>query len=69
MALPPLDEQKQICQYLEPLLQKIEGQKSKVDSVIGRLQEYRSALITNAVTGKIDIRGFQIPQVVEGSAS
>ena len=28
---------------------------------IARLQEYRSALITNAVTGKIDVRGFEVP--------
>jgi len=61
MALPPLKEQEQICRYLAPLLQKIEDQKSKIDSVIDRLQEYRSSLITNAVTGKIDVRDFPIP--------
>lgn len=66
MALPPIEEQKAICRYLEPLLQKIEDQRAKVDSVVERLQEYRSALITNAVTGKIDVRGFAIPQPAEG---
>lgn len=69
MALPPIEEQKEICRYLEPLLQKIEDQRAKVDSVVERLQEYRSALITNAVTGKIDVRGFAIPQTAEGIAS
>jgi len=69
MALPPIEEQKAICRYLEPLLQKIEDQRGKVDSVVERLQEYRSALITNAVTGKIDVRGFAIPQPAEGIAS
>lgn len=64
MPLPPLKEQEQICRYLEPLLQKIEDQKSKVDSVIDRLQEYRSSLITNAVTGKIDVRDFPHPASV-----
>lgn len=68
MALPPIEEQKAICRYLEPLLQKIEDQRAKVDSVVERLQEYRSALITNAVTGKIDVRGFAIPQPAEGIA-
>jgi len=67
MALPPIEEQKEICRYLEPLLQKIEDQRAKVDSVVERLQEYRSALITNAVTGKIDVRGFPIPQTAEGA--
>ncbi len=68
MALPPIEEQKAICRYLEPLLQKIEDQRAKVDSVVERLQEYRSALITNAVTGKIDVRGFAIPHPAEGIA-
>jgi len=68
MALPPIEEQKAICRYLEPLLQKIEDQRAKVDSVVERLQEYRSALITNAVTGKIDVRGFAIPLPAEGIA-
>lgn len=69
MALPPIEEQKAICRYLEPLLQKIDAQRAKVDSVVERLQEYRSALITNAVTGKIDVRGFEAPQPAEGFAS
>jgi type I restriction enzyme S subunit len=67
MALPPIEEQKEICRYLEPLLQEVEKQRAKVDSVVERLQEYRSALITNAVTGKIDVRGFPISQAAEGT--
>jgi type I restriction enzyme S subunit len=69
MALPPVEEQQQICQYLEPLLKKNEAQRAKIDSVVERLHEYRSALITNAVTGKIDVRGFEVPQTAEGIAS
>lgn len=69
MALPPIEEQHEICRYLEPLLQKIEDQRAKIDSVVERLQEYRSALITNAVTGKIDVRNFEVPQPAEGIAS
>lgn len=65
MALPPAEEQHKICQYLDPLLQKIEDQRAKVDFVIERLQEYRAALITSAVTGKIDVRDFQVPQTAE----
>jgi len=30
---------------------------AKVEKAIERLQEYRTALITAAVTGKIDVRG------------
>lgn len=65
IALPPIEEQQQICRHLAPLLRTIEAQKAKVDSVVERLREYRSAIITNAVTGKIDVRGFEIPQPAE----
>lgn len=68
MALPPVEEQQDICRYLDPLLQKIEDQRAKIDSVVERLQEYRSTLITNAVTGKIDVRNFEMPQPAEGFA-
>lgn len=30
---------------------------TKIETAIERLQEYRTALITAAVTGKIDVRG------------
>ena len=33
----------------------------RVSVVVEKLQEYRAALITNAVTGKIDVRDFPIP--------
>jgi type I restriction enzyme, S subunit len=35
---------------------KIDRQKAKVKEAIELLKEYRTALITNAVTGKIDVR-------------
>lgn len=68
MALPPLEEQHEICKHIKPFLQEIEDQREKIDSVVERLQEYRSALITNAVTGKIDVRGFDVLRKTEGIA-
>jgi type I restriction enzyme S subunit len=61
IALPPVEEQIKILEYIGRALQKIDEQTKKVSEAIVRLGEYRSALITNAVTGKIDVRGFQIP--------
>jgi len=55
-AVPPLNEQIDISEHLLREERLMEHQASKVNEVIARLQEYRSALITNAVTGKIDIR-------------
>lgn len=58
---PPLDEQQKIADFLDSNINKIEQQNTKVIQVILKLQEYRSAIITNAVTGKIDVRDFDIP--------
>ena len=56
-----IDEQKAISSVLSKKIESIEAQEAKVVKVIERLQEYRSALITNAVTGKIDVREFHFP--------
>ncbi|MEV3816331.1 restriction endonuclease subunit S [Aeromonas salmonicida] len=62
LVLPPtIDEQKTISTLLNKKIEDVDAQEAKILEVIGRLQEYRSALITNTVTGKIDVRGFQIP--------
>lgn len=61
IVLPPsINEQRKISTFLNKKIEKIEAQEVKIFEVMERLQEYRSALITNAVTGKIDVRGFQI---------
>jgi type I restriction enzyme S subunit len=66
---PPLHEQAALVLHLRKLSESIDSQAAKVGEVISSLQEYRSALITKAVTGKIDVRGFEIPQPAEGFAS
>ncbi len=53
---PPLPEQKAIADYLDRETTKINRMVEKVEAAIERLQEYRTALITAAVTGKIDVR-------------
>jgi type I restriction enzyme, S subunit len=62
-------EQKEISTFLNKKSESIETQEVKIFEAIGRLQEYRAALITNSVTGKIDVRGFEIPQPAEGITS
>jgi type I restriction enzyme S subunit len=36
-----------------------------MNKIVEMLQEYRAALITNAVTGKIDVRNFSLPEAEE----
>lgn len=66
--VPPLAEQIAIINALKKQLGKIDSQRERVELVLHRLQEYRSALITNAVTGKIDVRGFKIPEPAKVAA-
>lgn len=61
IGLPSINEQQDIVTYINKVNQKLDLQMQKATDVITRLMEYRSALITNAVTGKIDVRGFQLP--------
>lgn len=56
VPIPPLPEQFAIASYLDKETAKLDGLIKKVDEAIERLQEYRTALITAAVTGKIDVR-------------
>jgi restriction endonuclease S subunit len=53
---PPQPEQIAISTYLDTEMTKLDALVAKVDEAVERLQEYRSALITSAVTGKIDVR-------------
>ena len=53
---PPLPEQTAIASYLGAETAKLDALVGKVEAAIERLQEYRTALITAAVTGKIDVR-------------
>lgn len=61
IALPPEETQVAIINYLDKVTDAIDSQGKKVQSVIDRLTEYRIALITSAVTGKIDVRDYKIP--------
>lgn len=62
LPVPPFEEQCEIVVRVQEWTAQIDKQKKHIETAIDRLREYRSALITNAVTGKIDVRGFQILQ-------
>ena len=57
-VFPDIDEQRTIVKELMEKNDRISLQEEKTKVVIKKLQEYRAALITNAVTGKIDVRDF-----------
>lgn len=56
MPLPPLDEQRRIVSYLDEQTSKIDRLIAESERLIELSRKRRSALITAAVTGQIDVR-------------
>ena len=61
--IPSIDEQHQIAEYLKQFLRTISDLETKAISAIELMRERKTALISAAVTGKIDVRDWQ-PQGV-----
>ncbi|MDR4517115.1 MAG: restriction endonuclease subunit S [Nitrosomonas sp.] len=57
-GLPSIDEQAQIVSFLECETIKIDELTTEAEKAIELLKERRTALISAAVTGKIDVRGL-----------
>lgn len=55
IIVPPFDEQKSIMNYLETKCALIDAKKAKTEKLIELLTEYRTALISEVVTGKIKV--------------
>jgi restriction endonuclease S subunit len=58
IPLPNIKEQEEIVEYLIKLTNKIDDLISDISTQIQKLKEYRQSLISEAVTGKIDVREF-----------
>ena len=56
ILLPPLPEQRAIAAYLDRETARIDELVAKVREAIDHLKELRTALISAAVTGRIDVR-------------
>jgi len=53
---PPVAEQCAVVSFIALQTAKIDALVAKIQEAIGRLKEYRTALISAAITGKIDVR-------------
>ncbi len=60
VVTPPLDEQISITKFLYSEISQIDQLISKNLKLIDLLKEYKESLITQAVTGKIDLREFNL---------
>ncbi|WP_289000115.1 restriction endonuclease subunit S [uncultured Psychrobacter sp.] len=61
-AFPSHGEQKKIVIYLDNMLEHYRAIEVKANEQIKLMQERRTALISAAVTGKIDVRGWRAPE-------
>ena len=62
LGIPDLEEQETIADHLDTKIKKIADMLSINNQTIKKLTEYRTALITAAVTGKIDVQNVDIPK-------
>lgn len=62
MPLPPLNEQIAIVNYLNEHCNKIDTAIWHIEEIIAKLSEYKARLVADTVTGKIDVRGIEIPE-------
>lgn len=58
---PPIVEQRAIVSYITEISEKIDSYITKLKEEINYLQEYKQRLISDVVTGKVDVRGVEIP--------
>ena len=69
VPFPPLPEQRAIADFLDRETARIDTLVRKVREAIDRLNELRTALISAAVTGKIDVREAPAPDESETSTA
>lgn len=62
VPMPPTSEQTVIADFLESATSELDALTSEAQYGIKLLQERRTALISAAVTGKIDVRGLVVAQ-------
>jgi type I restriction enzyme, S subunit len=63
--VPPLSEQQKIVSYIEQETEIINTTISKIEKELALTEEYKTALIAEAATGKIDVRGYEVPEISE----
>lgn len=72
VLVPPVEEQRAIIAQLDAACAKLDALTVATETAIARLTEYRQAIISAAVTGRIDVRGqrpTRFPDTLSGAAT
>jgi type I restriction enzyme S subunit len=59
VCLPTLNEQTEIARFLNNQIVKVDETIKKINEAIIKMKEYRQSIISEAVTGKVDVRDWQ----------
>lgn len=65
IGLPPIDEQLGILEHIQEKSVEIDQAISRAQHEIELMREYRTRLISDVVTGQVDVRGIEVPEVAE----
>ena len=65
IGLPPIDEQLEILEHIQEKSAEIDQAISRAQREIELMREYRTRLISDVVTGQVDVRGIEVPEVAE----
>jgi len=65
ILLPPLREQALIVDYLDQISRKWKRSTTELEKQIDLIREYRTRLIADVVTGKLDVRSVPLPDLDE----
>jgi type I restriction enzyme S subunit len=63
LVLPPANEINSILSFINTFMKKIDDLNIQLLSQIQKLKEYRQSLISEAVTGKVDVQDWNSPNV------
>jgi type I restriction enzyme S subunit len=63
--IPKIEEQKTIVNHIKIEFKVLDETISKIEKELALTEEYKTALIAEAVTGKIDVRGYVVPELME----
>jgi type I restriction enzyme S subunit len=62
---PPEEEQFEIVEYVKAQTSAIDQTITRAQREIELMREYRTRLISDVVTGQVDVRGIEVPDVAE----
>lgn len=62
VVIPPAKEQKDIVKYLDNLHNKYSQLILTIQKELDTIQELKTRLISDVVTGKIDVRNVEVPE-------